>query len=85
MDGASVKKSAADAAGLSHLYRHCFAHCLMLTLKDNQYIFSWIKPMIRLIRMITKNGILHRGKNHCILSVSAFLSIAFFLVDYQSS
>jgi hypothetical protein len=71
MDGAYVNQSAADAAGLGHLYRHCFAHCLMLTLKDSQYLFPWLQPMVRLICMITKNGILHRGKHHCILPVSA--------------
>ena len=65
MDGAYVNQSAAEAAGLLHLYPHCFAHCLMLTLKDNQDIFPWIQSVIKLIRLITRNAILHRGKYHC--------------------
>jgi hypothetical protein len=61
MDGASSCKNAAQIAGLGYLYRHCFAHCLMLVLKDNHYLFPWLNPILRLIAMITKTGKLYRG------------------------
>jgi len=61
MDGASACRRAAELAEMNHLYRHCFAHCLMLVFKDNQAIFGWLPDVINLIRLITKNGVIYRG------------------------
>jgi hypothetical protein len=88
MDGASVCRKAAEVSELSHLYRHCFAHCLMLVFKDNQHIFTWIDSIIKIIRMITRNGKLLRGSSSLFADhvfVSIMLSALFSVSRFPSA